>query len=225
MPRPTGAPAPVGPAVSPPPTPSAASYSSATPPTGAPGPVANAATSPAASTLHVRIRGIITEIGAERFESVSLNGAAMSKQFSQGCLMAPFRALGIVLGLLFAPLRMLLIPSVRGGGSRTEQPNRLEIPATPFVLTEVGGVHHDCILRGELRGGFLKLGEDVIVTGRIDRARVLRVDRVESQITGAVTTGWVDPRARLSTARTVAGIVLVVMLVFLLLFLGGAFSR
>lgn len=120
------------------------------------------------------------------------------------------RAIGLVLGIIFAPLRMLIVPSLMVGGRRQTGPDQLQVPVTPFVVQSDDGAEYDCILRGEARGGFLKLGEPVEVSGRIDWTHVVRVDQVRSLSTNAITKGWVDPRARMAKFRALMGIICLV---------------
>ena len=158
----------------------------------------------------------VIELGAERVESVSRSGANMAGTLFSGCLMLPIRLVGLVLGLFLTPFRGLVAPSVmRGRGS--EAPDRVTVPVTPFVVQRPDGTVYDCLIRGELRGGFVRLGEDVRLTGVLDRARVLRVERVESLRTGAVTKGWVDPKARSAPAAAVLGVFFAVLIVYLVL--------
>lgn len=169
----------------------------------------------------VQIRGMIDEVGAERVESVSLAAHNAMSHAATGVLTAIPRAIGIIFGLIFAPLRMLLVPSLFTGSRRQKGPNQLQVPVTPFVLKGDDGNAYDCILRGEVRGGFLKLGESVEVSGHIDRSRVVRVDQVRSLRTNAITTGWVDHRAKFAKVHTVIGVIVIIFLIlFLLSFLG-----
>ncbi|HWB37775.1 MAG TPA: hypothetical protein VHA75_17305 [Rugosimonospora sp.] len=163
----------------------------------------------------ISLRGSIAEVGTERSESVSLGGANALRTVGSGVATAGPRALGCLLGLLFAPLRLLLIPSLTGFGRRRDAPGRLNVPVTPFVVAADDGRDYDCVIRGEMRGGFLKLGEAVEVTGRIDRSHVVQVDTVVSLRTQAVTRGWVDPKARFAP---LAGVVAVVVLVLAIWF-------
>ena len=167
-PDPVGyAPLPAPPAPSPPPYPRSfsAPSSSAYMPPAVPAP------SPRQGAFGgVRIRGTIDEVGVERYESVSMAAQNAMGNAAAGLLTAIPRAIGVILGLLFAPLRMLLMPSLLAGGRRRNGPDQLQVPVTPFVLRSGDGTEYDCILRGEVRGGFLKLGEAVEVSGR-DRSQ------------------------------------------------------
>lgn len=134
-----------------------------------------------------------------------------------GALTAIPRAIGLVLGLMFAPLRALILPSLMSGGPRRTNPDHLQVPVTPFVVESDDGIEYDCILRGETRGGFLKLGEPVEVSGRLDRTRVVRVDQVRSLRTEAITKGWVDPRARIARVRAFLGLFSLIFLLWTVL--------
>jgi len=175
---------------------------------------------------NLRIRGMISEVGAERHESVSLAGAEFGARLGHGLLTLIPRAIGLLLALRYAMLRYLLIPSLLGMGRRPQEPERLRVPVTPFMLTADDGTLYDCIIRGEVRGGFLKLGEQVEVCGRVDRARVVRASAVRSLRTGAITRGYVDPQARLAPVRTAITIIMVIGLItFLVSVLGTSRGR
>jgi ABC-type antimicrobial peptide transport system permease subunit len=173
----------------------------------------------------VRIRGTIDEVGAQRTESVSMAAQNAMGSAAVGALTAIPRAIGVILALLFAPLRLLLLPRIMGGGRKQSGPDQLQVPVTPFVLRADDGNEYDCMIRGEVRGGFLKLGEAVEVSGRIDRSRVVRVDQVQSIRTNAITKGWIDPRARMAQFQAVAGVVFLVFLLIFLISIISAFER
>lgn len=160
----------------------------------------------------------------QRTESINLAARNAMGNAAHSALTAVPRAIGVMLALLFAPLRMLLIPSLMGGRGRQSSQDQLQVPVNPFVLHGDDGTEYDCSLRGEARGGFLKLGEPVEVTGRIDRSRVVQVDSVRSLRTGAMTTGWVDPRVRLARVQTVAGVAFIIALILFLITLISAFG-
>ncbi len=126
------------------------------------------------------------------------------------------RAVGIILGLLFSSLRMLLVPSLMAGNRHQNRPDQLQVPVTPFVLKGDDGTKYDCILRGEIRGGFLKLGESVEVSGHIDRNCVVRVDQVQSLSTNAITKGWVDHRAKMAKVQIIIGVIFIIILIVFL---------
>lgn len=162
---------------------------------------------------HLRVRGMISEVGVERHESVSLAGAEFGARLGHGLLTLIPRAIGLLLALRYAMLRFLLIPSLLGMGRRPQEPERMKVPVTPFMLTADDGTLYDCIIRGEVRGGFLKLGEQVEISGRVDRTRVVRASEVRSLRTGAITRGYVDPHARFAPVRTAITLVVVIGLI------------
>jgi hypothetical protein len=161
------------------------------------------------------VRGTIVEVGEPRSESVSLAGNLAAERLARGCITAPFRAVGIMVGILFAPFRMLLGPSL-APSRRSDMPDRFEVPGHPFLVQTDDGTEYDCYLRGELRGGFLRMGDPVEVTGRLDRHHVLRVSSVVNLRTRSVSRGHVDPRARYATARGVVAVLLIVFLIYVL---------
>lgn len=159
---------------------------------------------------------MISEVGVERHESVSFAGAEFGARLGHGLLTLIPRAIGLLLALRYAMLRFLLIPSLLGMGRRPQEPERMKVPVTPFMLTADDGTLYDCIIRGEVRGGFLKLGEQVEISGRVDRTRVVRASEVRSLRTGAITRGYVDPQARFAPVRTAITLVVVIGLITLL---------
>ena len=170
------------------------------------------------------LRGRISEVGAERVETVSLRGSQALGQLGTGCLQAVPRAMGIVLGALFAPLRLLLIPSLSGIGKKPDGPDRIQVPGTPFILEADDGLEYDCYLRGEVRGGFLRLGDNVEVDGKIDGSHVVQVNRVANRRTGAIARGYVDPVARSAPLKTVLTVVLLVFVIVLLVSISESFG-
>ena len=207
------APLPVPPGSAPPPDPA---------PTGSapfPPPAAPAVTAVPASRTSwwgsMTVRGKIVEVGEPRSHSVSLAGNLAAEQLARGCVTAPFRAIGIMVGILFAPFRMLLGPSL-APGRRPDGPDRFEVPVHPFLVQDEDGTEYDCSLRGELRGGFLRMGDPVEVAGRLDRQHVLRVSSVVNLRTRSVSRGYVDPKARYATARGVVAFVMIIFLIYVL---------
>lgn len=163
------------------------------------------------------IRGTVTDLGEQRMESVGMQGSQALQQLSTGCLLAPFRALAIALGLLLAPLRGLLAVGLMPG-RQPQTPDRLQVPGTPFVVTDAGGTAYECYLRGEVRGGFIRLGDEVQVRGRLDpRTATLRVRDLTNVRTGAIARGYVDPDARMAPMRNVLAVVLAFALLCLIL--------
>lgn len=120
-----------------------------------------------------------------------------------------------MVGILFAPFRMLLGASL-AAGRRPDGPDHFEVPIHPFLVQADDGTEYDCLLRGELRGGFLRMGDPVEVAGRLDRQHVLRVSTVANLRTRAVSRGYVDPKARYATARGVVAVVLILFLIYVL---------
>lgn len=168
----------------------------------------------------LQVRGRISDVGTERFETVSLRGTNAMNALGTGAVTAAPRAFGILLAILFAPLRWLLLPSLMAG-RRPERPDSQQVPGTPFMLEGDDGREYECYIRGEVRGGFLRLGDQVTVAGRLDRSNVVRVDSVTSMRTGAIVKGFVDPKARMAPA---AGCLAIVVAVAVLLFLMSILS-
>jgi len=166
----------------------------------------------------LRMSGLVVQVDQPRSETVSLSGHNAAQMAASGCLTAPLRAMGILMGILFAPLRFLMIPSMMFRGP--EGPNQLSIPINTFLLQTHSGDSVECMLRGELRGGSLRQGDEVDVEGRLSRHGVLTVSSMVNARTGATTTAYVDPRAKGGILRAV---LMVVFLILAIWFLVSAF--
>lgn len=161
------------------------------------------------------LSGTIAELAEQRFETVNTTGNQVAGQVVRGLVTAPFRAIGLLVGLLFAPLRFLLMPSL-ARSPRSSEADRMQIPGTPFVLRTDGGQETECYLRGEVTGGFIRLGDRVEVTGRMNPTnRVFRVSKLVNQRTHAVTRGHVDPRARFASFKAVMAVLLLFVVVLI----------
>lgn len=188
----------------------------AAPATPKPQPSATHALTERVGTTGGTLIGTISELSDQRFETVNTSGNQVAGQVARGLVFAPFKAVGMIAGLLFAPLRFLLMPSLSRSPRSTEA-DRMQVPGTPFVLRTDDGQETECYLRGEVRGGFIRLGDRVEVTGRMNpSSRVVRVSRLVNQRTLAVTRGHVDPRARLAPLRAVAAVVFLLAVVLFL---------
>jgi hypothetical protein len=161
--------------------------------------------------------GSIVSVSDPLYENVSLAAFNASQQAVTGCLTAPFRAIGIVMGVLFAPLRFLIGMGLMGGRGQ-QGAQSVQVPVHRFrVQDQLTGQYVECLLRGELGGGAIYLGEDVQVTGRFSRStRVFAVSRLVTLSTGAVTTGVVDSRVRHQGVLSFLAIWLLLVVVFAL---------
>lgn len=166
----------------------------------------------------LRMSGLVVQVDQPRSETVSLSGHNAAQMAASGCLTAPFRAMGILMSLLFAPLRFLMIPSMMFRGP--QGPDQLSIPINTFLLQTHSGDSVECMLRGELRGGSLRQGDEVDVEGRLSRHGVLTVSSMVNARTGAATTAYVDPGAKGGNLRA---ILMVVFLILVIWFLVSAF--
>lgn len=143
------------------------------------------------------IVGTIAHVSEVSLETANLTAFNASQQLTTGCLMAPFKALAIVLGILVAPLRFLLMAGIARPG-RPNGPDDIQVQVHRFRLQDQDtGQLVECVLRGDLTGGGIYLGEDVEVTGRFDRKTgTFQVNRIVNQSTGAATTGTLDRRVK-----------------------------
>ncbi|MCZ2817252.1 hypothetical protein [Modestobacter sp. VKM Ac-2984] len=198
-----------------------------TPPVGAapgPGPSGPAPAASRPTRGRVVVTGTISDVSPERYDTVRLgvNNALSGTTVS---LLTIFpRAVGIAFGVLLSIVSPRLGGATRGlsglGGRRygQDRPDSLRVPGTPFVLDGDDCTTFDCYLRGELRGGAVRLGDRVEVRGRIDpRSQVLEVGELVNARTGATTRGYVDPSARMTGVRTVVQLIVVIVLVLALL--------
>ena len=146
----------------------------------------------------VVLDGTVVDVGDVIKETVDLHSSQAAGTAMRGCLLLPLRLVGVLAGCLFAPLRLLLMPSLFMGHSGPQQERLVVIERRPFVVRDASGAHHDCYIRGELRGAPVRLGEQVRVQGRMERGTgLLRVARLTNTTTGATSTGHIDARVRL----------------------------
>ncbi|MCA0436342.1 MAG: hypothetical protein M9891_04395 [Austwickia sp.] len=172
----------------------------------------------------LRLRGTIVVVDPERDRTVSL---ALSNAFARGTvqlLLLPLRAFVFVIGMLIPPLRALIGTSLIGmAGRGALGGEQLIVRETAFRLRDTAGDQHDCLLRGELRGGALRLGDQVDVRGsRALRGREIQVSQVTNIVTGTVTTGHLPAKARHSAVVTVLQAVVFMVVAYTLLRSCGA---
>ena len=161
------------------------------------------------------ITGVITHVSEPGYETGSLANHNASQQAVSGCLAVPFRALGLLFGLLFAPFRFLLGASLMGGRG-PQAPDTVQIPVNRFRVEATSGRLVDCYLRGEVNGGGIYLGEEVEALGRFDGRGAFRVRQLRSLTTGSITTGTIDARVRFGTARAILAIAMLLVVIYVL---------
>jgi len=162
----------------------------------------------------LRITGVVEQVDQPRVESVSMAAHRFAHVATTGCLMAPFRAIGLLSGFLFAPLRFLVpmsIMSTRG----PQGPDQIVIPINTFLVAGDDGNAYECVLRGELRGGALRQGDHVDIQGRFDKHGVMDVSSMANLRTGAAVSAFVDPRAKGGHIRAIAATVLLISAIWL----------
>jgi hypothetical protein len=127
----------------------------------------------------------------------------------------------ILLLALVGPLRSLILGAMvmvpRGRRASSPQRQDVEIPVTAFTLTTAGGQSVEVVLRGELRGGALHLGDSVEVWGRAVRAGWVQAKAVVNTVSGARTTTRQHPALTRSRIETIGGAIAVVFLGLVLL--------
>ena len=174
------------------------------------------------------VPGTVADVSPERYDTVRLGMNNALAGTTVGLVTMIPKAIGMAVAIvlsLFAPRLGGAAMGMRGRGGRRYQddrPDELRVPGTPFVLDGDDGTSFDCYLRGEMRGGAIRLGDRVEVRGRIDpRSRVIQVGELVNARTGATTRGYVDPSARMPGVRlAVQAVVLLVLLLALLTMCG-----
>ncbi len=162
-----------------------------------------------------RLTGTIVHVAEASYDNGSLGAFNASQQLATGCLTAPFKALALVLAILFAPFRFLIGLGFSGRGH--SGPTDVQIPIHRFRLQADTGQMVECVLRGQLAGGGIYLGEDVEVSGKFSLTTgVFNVQRVVSHSTGAVTTGSVDFRVRYQWVLLVIMAIIVITVIYTL---------
>lgn len=161
--------------------------------------------------------GTVEYVSNTAYETNNLTAHYAAQQLAIGCLLAPFKAMGLILGLLVRPLRFLLGVSLMGGRGRGG-PESVQTEIHRFRIRAAGSDRLiECVLRGQLAGGGIYLGEDVELTGKFDsRTGTFTVERLVNASTGAATTGIVDPRVKYQRAALAASLT---MVLFAILFL------
>lgn len=161
--------------------------------------------------------GTVEYVSDTAYETNNLTAHYAAQQLAIGCLLAPFKAMGLILGLLFRPFRFLLGVSLMGGRGRGG-PESVQTEIHRFRIRCAGSNRLiECVLRGQLAGGGIYLGEDVELTGKFDsRTGTFAVERLVNASTGAVTTGIVDPQVKYQRAALAASLT---MVLFAILFL------
>ena len=127
-----------------------------------------------------------------------------------------FKAIGLVFAIIFAPVRWLLLPLMMGGRAGGRTPNEVAVQVRSFRVTTDDGTVRECQLRGELRGGFVEIGDHVRVEGRTARSsgNLVLVSRVQELHTGQIITVQLPAAVRMATARSiVGGVVLLLVLI------------
>ena len=105
-------------------------------------------------------------------ETVSRRAESAAKGMATGCLTIPFRLVGFVLGMIFLKPLALLALSIGWRQSRHLDP--VQVQVHPFRLHSEDGTTMHCVMRGDLFGEALSLGDHVEVRRRVTpRTRML----------------------------------------------------
>jgi hypothetical protein len=233
-PQPAGGSPWVPPVSAPPPSsvpPSAASPPPAPAPPHTPPPLhathaSSTSPAPRPTSGRVVVFGTIADVSPERYDTVRLGVKNALAGATVRLLTIVPKAIGMAFAVvlsLFAPRLGGVVMGMRGGRRyQNDRPDELRVPGTPFVLDGDDGSAFDCYLRGEMRGGAIRLGDRVEVRGRVDpRSRVLKVGELLNTRTGATTRGYVDPSARMPGVRMAVQAVVLLLLILALLTMCG----
>jgi hypothetical protein len=102
---------------------------------------------------------------------------------------------------------------VTSTGARVAQPRGTAfLEVRRFRVTDQQRRSVDCVIEGELRGATLRHGDDVELTGRFDRAGVMRVRRVRLVGSGAVIRPSVPASIRRLQATRIATVAVCVVM-------------
>lgn len=192
--------------------------------------------------------GKITAIGAPRTEVMEPHwGDSMAKVAG---VLAIFVALvvGVVLlkwivALLLPLIVILIIPILlfpritglmshlvpprlgpRGQRSKSDRQD-IEIPVTPFTVTSANGAAMEVVLRGELHGGSLHLGDSVEVSGKALRDGTFQAHAVLNTVTHARTTVRQHPVVVRSRIKAIASLFCIIVLAVMIISLFQSFNH
>lgn len=194
------------------------------------GPVSGAGSAaPGSATVpargRVRVTGTIIDVSPERTETVGLRATNALRQALLGILTFIPRAIGMSMLLMlamFAPRLGGAAMGLRAGRRSNPRQQRQEsasVPGTPFEVDADDGRSYECYLRGEIRGGAIRLGDQVQLRGRISsRTGVLEVVELFNARTGATTRGYVDPAARMIGVRIAFQVMMLAFIIYLVVF-------
>lgn len=197
----------------------------------APGPVPP---TPAPTRFRVQLTGTIIDVSPEREETVGLRTTNALSQALLGVLLFIPRAIGVALLLMFSMFSPRLGSAAMGlRAGRRSNPRRQQqrqmsasVPGTPFELDADDGRSYECYLRGEIRGGAVRLGDQVRLRGRISsRTGVLEVAELFNARTGATTRGYVDPAARMVGLRIAVQLIALALVVLVVVSVVGGIGR
>lgn len=196
----------------------------------APGPVTP---TPASTRGRVQLTGTIIDVSPEREETVGLRTTNALSQALLGVLLFIPRAIGVTMLLMFSMFSPRLgsaamdLRAGRRSNSRQQQRQMsASVPGTPFELDADDGRSYECYLRGEIRGGAVRLGDQVRLHGRISsRTGVLEVAELFNARTGATTRGYVDPAARMVGLRIAVQLIALALVVLFVVSVVGGIGR
>lgn len=146
--------------------------------------------------------------------------AALPGQMVGGVL----RGFGLMLAIIFAPIRWLILPFMLGGRSNRSQADEVAIQVRSFRVRSAGGETRECQLRGNPRGGFVEIGDEVRISGTMPKGTgsLILVSTIENVVTGQLIRAEQPPQLRNANARAFAGGVAgIAFLVFLILLLSS----
>ncbi len=141
------------------------------------------------------VRGRVAEVLPQQQETVDRDAERTARHMAAGCATMPFRLVGFVLGMIF--LKPLAFVALSAGRRQSRPLDPVQVQVYPFRLHSDDGTTLHCVMRGDLLGGSLSLGDHVELRGRISpRTRILTVKRVVHLDSGAVVMPRLPAAAR-----------------------------
>lgn len=162
------------------------------------------------------VRGRVAEVLPQQQETIDRDAESTARGVAAGCLMMPFRLAGFVLAMIF--LKPLASAALSAGRRQSRPLAPVQVQVHPFRLHTDDGATMHCVMRGDLLGGSLSLGDHVEVRGRISpRTRILTVKRVVHLDSGAVVMPRVPATARRAKLKPWATYVALILLLIVIL--------
>ncbi|MBJ2329769.1 hypothetical protein JFX23_08350 [Schaalia cardiffensis] len=147
-------------------------------------------------------------------ESVEIGMGSALAFAAASFVMLPIRAIFVLLALVFTPFRTFLPFLLFGRSTKALERREVQVPLHAFTLERSStGERIDVILRGELSGGYLALGDLVLVDGRQKRSGIVEARKITNLEKGTRISGREHPAIRRERAQIMAGVFLLVVII------------